>query len=92
MDQNQNEIAIRELIYFILIEYKFRFDGQVVESANSTIYSHNNIIHMASYLGEPLTTGSWSIIKRASNHAKTELMNLQTGEWNTQPDYPFAHV
>ena len=38
---------------------------------------------MAKYLGKPLTTGS------INSHAKTEIMSLENGEWQSGPDYPF---
>ena len=56
----------------------------MVQTAQSTTYQHDYIFHLASYRGQPLTTGSW----RPSN-AKTEIMNLATGKWTTGPDYPF---
>ena len=38
---------------------------------------------MVNYLGKPFTTGSyWS-------HAKTEIMSIENGEWQTGADYPF---
>ena len=54
----------------------------MVQTAQSTTYQHESIFHLASYRGQPLTTGS-------SGHAKTEIMNLATGKWTTGPDYPF---
>ena len=45
---------------------------------------HNNILHLATYLGQPLTTGSYY-----PDHAKTEIMSLESGEWESGPDYPF---
>ena len=51
--------------------------------AKSTTFKHDYIYHLAKYLGKPLTTGS----SRA--HAKTEIMNLENGEWEWGPDYPF---
>ena len=54
----------------------------MVQTAQSTTYQHDDILHLASYRGQPLTTGS-------SGHAKTEIMNLATGKWTTGPDYPF---
>ena len=38
---------------------------------------------MANYLGKALTTGS------GYSHAKTEIMSLENGEWQSGPDYPF---
>ena len=42
---------------------------------------------MANYFGKPFTTGS----DDESDHpnAKTEIMNLENGEWQSGPDYPF---
>ena len=62
----------------------FRFDGKSVEKAKSTTFVHNYISQLATYLGKPLTTGSAD-----PNHAKTEIMSLETGEWESAPDYPF---
>ena len=39
---------------------------------------------MANYLGKALTTGS-----RYPDHAKTEIMSLESGEWQLGQDYPF---
>ena len=41
-------------------------------------------MQLATYRGQPLTTGS-----QKPNHAKTEIMSLETGEWESGPDYPF---
>ena len=54
-----------------------------VEEAKSTISNHEWIYHLAKYLGQPFTTGSWY------SHAKTEIMRLESGEWESGPDYPF---
>ena len=53
--------------------------------AKSTTFKHDDIYHLAKYLGKPLTTGSWGF----PGHAKTEIMNLENGEWESGPDYPF---
>ena len=55
----------------------------MVQTAQSTTYQHNAIYHLASYRGQPLTTGG------QPSNAKTEIMNLATGKWTTGPDYPF---
>ena len=55
----------------------------MVQTAQSTTYQHRDIYHLASYRGQPLTTGSYP------SNAKTEIMNLATGKWTTGPDYPF---
>ena len=62
---------------------KIRFDGISVEEAKSTTFGHSDILHLAKYLGQPFTTGSWT------GHAKTEIMRLESGEWESGPDYPF---
>ena len=62
---------------------KIRFDGISVEEAKSTTFGHNSIYHLAKYLGQPFTTGSYR------SHAKTEIMRLESGEWESGPDYPF---
>jgi len=41
-------------------------------------------MRLATYRGQPLTTGS-----DYPKHAKTEIMSLDTGEWESGPDYPF---
>ena len=63
---------------------KFRFDGKTVSTLQSTVFEHNYIYHLASYIGQPLTVGSW-----APDHAKTEIMNVESGQWKTGQDYPF---
>ena len=67
----------------VKVHFKFRFDGKSVEVAKSTTFEHQNTFHMAKYLEKPLTTGS------DSSHAKTEIMSLENGEWQSGPDYPF---
>ena len=69
----------------VKVHFKFRFNGKSVEEAKSTTFKHNGIYHLAKYLGKPLTTGSYGY----SGHAKTEIMNLENGEWESGPDYPF---
>ena len=65
------------------VHFKFRFDGKSVEVAKSTSFEHKYTYHMANYLGKPFTTGSYQ------SHAKTEIMSLENGEWQSGPDYPF---
>ena len=65
------------------IDYKFRFDEKSVTEAKSTSFDHQLTYHLARYLGKPLTTGS------SDRHAKTEIMNIDSGEWKSGPDYPF---
>ena len=67
----------------VKFHFKFRFNGKSVEIAKSTTFKHDLIFHLAKYLGKPLTTGSYG------SHAKTEIMNLENGEWESGPDYPF---
>ena len=55
-----------------------------VEQAKFTTFKHSSIYHLAKYHGRPFTTGSWS-----PHHAKTEIMHLESGEWESGPDYPF---
>ena len=69
----------------VKVHFKFRFDGKSVEIAKSTTKKHDAINHLAKYLGKPLTTGSTG----RTGHAKTEIMNLENGEWESGPDYPF---
>ena len=71
-----------KFLFFNFLKSKFRFNGRVVEQVRSTTYKHNGIYHLASYRGQPLTTGSGS-------HAKTEIMDLKSGKWTRGPDYPF---
>ena len=67
----------------VKVHFKFRFDGKSVEVAKSTTFEHKYTKHLANYLGKPLTTGGWD-----PYHAKTEIMNLENGEWHSGPDYP----
>ena len=69
---------------FKVLHVLFRFDGKSVEIAKSTTIKHNYIHQLATYRGQPLTTGS-----QKPNHAKTEIMGLETGEWEFGPDYRF---
>ena len=67
-----------------LLHILFRFDGKSVEKVKSSTFKHRGIHQLAKYRGQPLTTGSWG-----PDHAKTEIMSLETGEWESGPDYPF---
>ena len=67
-----------------LFHILFRFDGKSVQKAKSTTFEHKYIFQLATYRGQPLTTGSYD-----PNHVKTEIMSLETGEWESGPDYPF---
>ena len=80
---------VSEHILFSSLKIKYRFDGQIVESTYSTIYKHDYIVHLASYRNQPLTTGSWNPFNHTDSHTKTEIMNLETGEWTTEADYPY---
>ena len=68
---------------------KFRFDGKTVSASGSTAFDHNSINHLASYLGQPLTVGSYNGKGINPFHAKTEIMNVESGQWKSAPDYPF---
>ena len=59
-------------------------DGISVEEAKSTTFEHDSIYHLAKYLGQPFTTGSY-----LPSHAKTEIMRIESGEWESGPDYLF---
>ena len=72
-----------KFFFFNFLKSKFRFNGRVVEQVRSTTYEHNHIYRLASYRGQPLTTGSYA------SHAKTEIMDLKSGKWTSGPDYPF---
>jgi len=67
----------------VIINNLFRFDGISVTLSGSTTFGHDNIYHLAKYLGQPFTTGS------GQGHSKTEIMRLESGEWKSGPDYPF---
>ena len=73
-----------KFLFFNFLKSKFRFNGRVVEQVRSTTYEHDMIYHLASYRGQPLTTGS-----SRPGHAKTEIMDLKSGKWTSGPDYPF---
>ena len=62
-----------------------RFDGISVALSGSTTFKHEYIFHLAKYLGQPFTTGSVGY----PGHAETEIMRLESGEWESGPDYPF---
>ena len=55
-----------------------------IEKTKSTNFEHGTIYQLATYLGQPFTTGSYE-----PNHAKTEIMALLTGEWEVAADYPY---
>ena len=69
----------------------FRFNGKSVQKAKYTTFNHHRIYQLATYVGQPFTTGSSSHEHGGSsyNHAKTDIMSLETGEWRLRPDYPF---
>ena len=67
-----------------IIHFQFRFDGKSVQKAKSTVFKHRSIYQLTTYHGQPLTTGS-----SEPEHAKTEIMSIETGEWESGPDYPF---
>jgi len=54
--------------------------------SGSTTFEHDEIQHLAKYRGQPFTTGSFG---HPRGHAKTEIMRLESGEWESGPDYPF---
>ena len=61
---------------------KLRFDGKTVLSSHWTTYDHDNIHHLASYHGEPLTVGG-------SGSTKLEILDIDCVKWSPGPDYPF---
>ena len=56
----------------------------MVETAESTVYEHDQINHLASYRGRPMTIGG------SYSSAVTEIMHLETGQWRQGPDFPFV--
>ena len=62
----------------------------MVKSAYSTINRHRYITNLASYRNQPFTTGSWNPSNDTDSHTKTEIMNLVTGRWTTEADYPYG--
>ena len=68
-----------------MINHSFRFDGEFVDTAEETSFDHSRVYHLGSYVGQPLTTGSHT----SNGYTKTEIMNLESGQWVTGPDYPF---
>ena len=65
----------------------FRFDGEYFQTAGSSKYSHKRTDGMGNYKNKALTTGCDD---NSSCAVKTELMNMETLQWSTGPDYPFA--
>ena len=66
----------------------FSFDGTVGgTSPRNNPISRSTHIHryifgrLGSYLGQPFVTGGWD------NHHKTEIMNMDTLQWEDGPDY-----
>ena len=88
-------------LHDVIISNNIRFDGISVEEAKSTTFIHVRILHLAKYLGQPFTTGSsattildsaiprLNLIRWIPSHAETEIMHLESGEWESGPDYPF---
>ena len=56
-----------------------RFDGTNVVSASETNFDHKSIHYMGAYQNRPFIVGSSS----GDGKQKTELMDLETGEWRT---------
>ena len=65
----------------------FRFDGENFEAAESSKFSHRRTLGMGNYKRRALTTGC---NESFSSYVKTELMDMESLEWSTGPDYPFA--
>ena len=55
-----------------------------IERTKSTTFEHRTIYQLTSYVGQPFTVGSYE-----PDHAKTEIMWFETGEWASGADYPF---
>ena len=56
-----------------------RFDGTNVVSASETNFDHNGIYYMGTYQNRSVIVGSSS----GDGKQKTEIMDLETGEWST---------
>ena len=65
----------------------FRFDGEYFATVGSSKFSHRYTLGLGNYQGKALTTGCNDA---SSCYAKTELMNMETLEWSTGPDYALA--
>lgn len=65
----------------------FRFDGEYFHTAGSSKFQHGSTFGMANYKNKALATGG---NYAASYNAKTELMDMETLEWSSGPDYPFG--
>ena len=73
------------------IQYIFRFNGEVYQSAGFSAYNHDFTLGMANYHGKALTTGcdyNWNDGYKDC-YVKTELMDMNTLAWSSGPDYPF---
>ena len=80
--KNVTRESFKSFLNFTKINIKLRFDGKTVSASKSTVFDHNGNYHLASYLGQPLTVGSW-------RHPVSEIMNVETGQWKLAEDYPF---
>ena len=63
--------------------YFFRYDGTNFNSSSSTTYTHQDVIGLGNYRGQPFTTGG-------SGNAYTEILTISTDIWTTGASYPFS--
>ena len=65
----------------------FRFDGEYFQTAGSSKFGHKYTYGLGNYKNKALTTGC---DENSSCGAKTELMNMETLQWSSGPDFPFG--
>ena len=58
------------------------FDGKNFDSQVDARFEHR-LTKLSSYNGEPFVTGDWQ-------NTKTEIFNIQAGEWSKVESYPFS--
>ena len=64
--------------------YFSSFDGETFKSEASSKFPHAYAMALGSYRKSPFVTG-------ASSGFKTEILNLESGEWEQAGDYPFSN-
>ena len=82
-------VALKSDNIILLLTFRtfLRFDGQDFETVGSSQFSHRETFGLGNYRNYGLTTGCYPA---SACQVKTELMNMETLQWMSGPDFPFS--
>ena len=65
----------------------FRFDGSNFSSSKSSTYSHEQVLGLGNYRGQPFTTGGGG----SDQAGETEILTIATDTWRSGTRFPYSN-